>query len=1191
MTTITGTAGADTLDGTSGDDSISGLGGNDTIDAGAGVNIIDGGAGFNVISFATVVTAGARGDLHTMQAGDYSAPGPGSPDGGAASDTLYNIQGVIGSAYRDSIVGDLNANSLFGGGSDDFLDGSGGADTLNGGGDNDWLRAGEGNDLLTGGTGNDVFKIDGSGQKSVTDFIHGQDKIDLATNGYDNFEQLKPLLSQNGADTVLNVTVNGQLTRITLKNVALNTLTSGDFLFGPSPPANLANVAIVGGHVDAYHNFGGQLTGTAGMGASITVYDGATLLGTVAASSTTGAWIYYLGQLTVGPHSLTATATDMLGDVSLASGPLDFTVNAPPTVGPATITGSNFAETITGTSGADSIMGLHGADSIVGGNGADTLDGGYGVNTIDGGGGFNIVTYAASQHGVAGDLQHITTGYSVSGDYLDDTLHNVQGVIGTNYGDSIAGDLNANSLSGGGGDDLLTGGGGADTLNGGAGDDLLRTGEGNDLLTGGPGNDVFRIDGSGQKSVTDFVHGQDKIDITKAGYADFEQLKPLLSQSGADTVLNITLNGQSTRITLKNVALNALGASDFRTRTPPPTNLADVGVVGGYVDAYHNLGGQALTGAAEFGDLIHVYDGATLLGTVTASSATGAWSYRLGQLAVGPHSLTATATDRLGEVSAMSSALAFTVNAPPTAGPATITGSIYTETLTGTSGADSINGLDGDDWIRGGDGNDTIAGGYGDAFIDGGAGFNVISFANATTSVSGYLDPLGSSFSINGGIGEDSLHHIQGVIGSAYRDSIIGDLNANLLSGGGGNDTVYGGGGADTLAGNTGDDQLEGDAGADLFRYLARQFGHDVIRDFAAGDKIDVAALGVSDLASLTPFMSQVGSDVVITLGYGGGGEQITLKGGSLAALTASSFIFNAAATPLDTSGTGLADILFGGAGADSLSGLNGADSLVGGSGVDSLNGGGGDDQLRGGPGSDVFIYDVRQFGRDLIVDFTAGDRIDLSALGVSDLASLQPFMKQVGSDVVITLGYYDAPEQITVKAATLAALTASSFIFNTAATPVVASGTSLADVLFGGSGADSLTGFSGADVLVGGSGGDTLKGGAGADTLIGGAGADKFVFGLVADGAKTITDFSDAQGDQLLISHTGFGGGLIAGATLDASRLVNGSATTAAKGQFLFDGAGHLYWDVDGTGPAARVLIATLTGVTTLFAHEILIN
>ena len=589
--------------------------------------------------------------------------------------------------------------------------------------------------------------------------------------------------------------------------------------------------------------------------------------------------------------------------------------------------------------------------------------------------------------------------------------------------------------------------------------------------------------------------------------------------------------------------------------------------------------------------MVTVYDGATWLGAVTASGTTGIWSIRLGQLAVGAHSLTATATNALGDVSATSSPLAFTVDAPPVVGPATITGSNYAETITGTSGADSIVGLDGSDSIVGGNGADTLDGGYGYNTIDGGGGFNIASYASSHDGITGGLQYMLTGYSVGGGYLDDTLYNIQGVIGSAYRDSISGDLNANLLSGGGGNDTVYGGGGADTLAGNTGDDQLEGDAGADLFRYLARQFGHDVIRDFAAGDKLDVAALGVSDLASLTPFMSQVGSDVVITLGYGGGGEQITLKGGSLAALTASSFIFNTAATPLVTSGTGLADVLFGGAGSDSLAGLNGADSLVGGSGADSLNGGGGDDQLRGGPGSDVFIYDVRQFGRDLIVDFTAGDRIDLSALGVSDLASLQPFMKQVGSDVVITLGYYDAPEQITVKAATLAALTASSFIFNTAATPVVASGTSLADVLFGGSGADSLTGFSGADVLVGGSGGDTLKGGAGTDTLIGGAGADKFVFGLVADGAKTITDFSDAQGDQLLISHTGFGGGLIAGATLDASRLVNGSAATAAKGQFLFDGAGHLYWDVDGTGPAARVLIATLTGVTTLFAHEILIN
>jgi len=245
MTTITGTAGADTLVGTSGDDSISGVAGNDIIAGLGGRNTIDGGPGYNVVTYATAA-GNMYGDVHAMHGGNYSL------DGGVAYDTLYNIQGVIGSAYADNIAGDLNANWLSGGGDADTLEGGGGSDTLNGVAGDDWLYAGDGNDLLTGGPGNDVFRIDGSGQKSVTDFTHGQDKIDVAKGGYDSFAQLTSSLSQVGADTVLTMTVGGQPTSYTLKNVAAPTVTAGDFLFRPARPANLADAGIVGGHVDAY---------------------------------------------------------------------------------------------------------------------------------------------------------------------------------------------------------------------------------------------------------------------------------------------------------------------------------------------------------------------------------------------------------------------------------------------------------------------------------------------------------------------------------------------------------------------------------------------------------------------------------------------------------------------------------------------------------------------------------------------------------------------------------------------------------------------------------------------------------------------------------------------------------------------------------------------------------------------------
>jgi hypothetical protein len=68
-----------------------------------------------------------------------------------------------------------------------------------------------------------------------------------------------------------------------------------------------------------------------------------------------------------------------------------------------------------------------------------------------------------------------------------------------------------------------------------------------------------------------------------------------------------------------------------------------------------------LTGTAEAGSTVTVYDGATLLGTAVATG--GNWSYTTGVLAGGSHTFTASATDTAGNVSALSSGLAVTIDA------------------------------------------------------------------------------------------------------------------------------------------------------------------------------------------------------------------------------------------------------------------------------------------------------------------------------------------------------------------------------------------------------------------------------------------------------------------------------------------------------------------------------------------------
>ena len=73
-------------------------------------------------------------------------------------------------------------------------------------------------------------------------------------------------------------------------------------------------------------------------------------------------------------------------------------------------------------------------------------------------------------------------------------------------------------------------------------------------------------------------------------------------------------------------------------------------------------------------------------------------------------------------------------------------------------------------------------------------------------------------------------------------------------------------------------------------------------------------------------------------------------------------------------------------------------------------------------------------------------------------------------------------------------------------------------DWIIGGSGNDYIRGGNGNDTLNGGAGMDTLSDdGDGMDTFTGGAGADLFTFDT-SDGVNTITDFSVAERDKIII-------------------------------------------------------------------------
>lgn len=181
------------------------------------------------------------------------------------------------------------------------------------------------------------------------------------------------------------------------------------------------------------------------------------------------------------------------------------------------ILGSNWNDFLAGTGDADRIVGRRGNDWLLGRCGDDILRGGAGHDRIDGGGGIDLLDFSDGKRGIYFVLHQGENPWSCSGfwstGYLgaglgSDHYRNVEGVIGTNYSDTLIGSRH---------NDILYGGGGNDTLRGGAGDDILVGGAGADTLRGGSGRDTFvyldASDSPGSDRILDFTQGEDLIDL------------------------------------------------------------------------------------------------------------------------------------------------------------------------------------------------------------------------------------------------------------------------------------------------------------------------------------------------------------------------------------------------------------------------------------------------------------------------------------------------------------------------------------------------------------------------------------------------------------------------------------------------------------------------------------------------------
>ena len=187
-----------------------------------------------------------------------------------------------------------------------------------------------------------------------------------------------------------------------------------------------------------------------------------------------------------------------------------------------TAKGNKLNNSVSGNQVDNYLYGMEGSDYLSGWGGNDTLDGGLGADTMVGGIGDD--GYFVDNSGdrvvevISGgiDAVHATVSFTLT----DENVENI-GLYGNAY--TAKGNKLNNSVSGNQVDNYLYGMEGSDYLSGWGGNDTLDGGLGADTLTGGTGKDVFKFNTLADSGltkttldvITDFLIGQDKIDISK----------------------------------------------------------------------------------------------------------------------------------------------------------------------------------------------------------------------------------------------------------------------------------------------------------------------------------------------------------------------------------------------------------------------------------------------------------------------------------------------------------------------------------------------------------------------------------------------------------------------------------------------------------------------------------------------------
>jgi Ca2+-binding RTX toxin-like protein len=1058
------------ITGNSGNNKLDGQDGNDRLDGGTGTDTLIGGKGDDVYVVSDTLDSIVENASEGYDRVEASVTFDLSVNGANVEDLTLtgagNINGT-GNALSNRIIGNDGNNALAGNGGDDYLDG------------------GKGNDTLTGGGGSDVYIVDSVGDSVV------ETDANVTTGGYDViFSAVTFTLSNNVEDLVLTGTGSIDGTGNALANrisgtdgnnkldggTGNDTLTGGkgdDYYYVDSASdvvneaynegtdtvesavdwtlgVDFENLTLTGSAINGTGNASDNvIRGNASANKLVGDVGDDTLIGGAGADTLYGGrgndTVSYAGStaaINVNLSTGAASGGDAAGDV------LQWVEN---------LTGSSNNDTLTGDDGDNRLDGGAGNDHMIGGLGDDTY-------VVD-----STTDSITENSGEGNDTVIASVTYSLASIYVETLqLTGTSAINGTGntLNNSIIGNSAVNTLTGGAGNDTLEGGAGADvliggtatgtdsgtldivsyagsatgvtidlnlqggsaqkggdaegdllygiegiigskyddTLTGNGGDNWLDGGGGNDTLIGGAGNDTYRVTEYGtviqdSAGTADTVYARGSFDLSVS----------------ATAVENLTLDGSNPEFGYGNSLANKItGNSGNNTLFGGNDTVADTLIGGDGDDTYVVIDtADTITENASEGT-----------DTVEANLASG--TYTLG---TNLENLRLTGTNA-------------------TSG----TGNTVGNEITGNSAANTLTGGAGNDTLEGGGGADTLIGGTATG-TDSGT-MDIVSYVTSSAAVAVDLSLAAGTAQSGGDAQGDKLYGIEGIIGSAYADTLTGSSVANQLFGGGGNDTISAAAGADQLYGDDGNDlliggaagdTLDGGAGTDTASYVGSTAAVTVNLKTGAvsgGDAAGDTFVSIENLIGSALNDSLTGDDGNNRLDGAAGndtlvggkgddvyvvdstGDTITELASEGADTIESSITFDLStkganvenltltgASALNGTGNALANVLTGNGAANTLTANDGNDMLLGGGGDDTLNGGNGNDVLQGGTGDDVLNggagSDIYNFGRgdgsDQIAAATSDGAADKLSFG-SDVDADQLWFTQSGSDLVISI-------------------------------------------------------------------------------------------------------------------------------------------------------------------------------------------